>query len=94
VARVKKAQQEGRTIMFVVEAGFYLLPMLVRSYAPLGQTPVLRVPLTRAHLSAIGGITPQGWIYVHMQESAYRAEQVVAFLRLLRRKIRGKLLVI
>ena len=68
--------------------------MLVRTYEPVRQTPVLRVPLTRDHLSAIGGITPQGRIYMQMQESAYRAEHVVVFLRLLLRKIRGKLLVI
>jgi transposase len=68
--------------------------MLVRTYAPVGQTPVLRVPLTRDHLSAIGGITPQGRIYMQMQEQAYKAEQVVEFLRLLLRKVAGKLLVI
>ena len=68
--------------------------MRVRTYAPVGQTPVLRVPLTRDHLSAIGGITPQGRMYMQMQESAYRAEDVVRFLRLLLRKISGKLLVI
>jgi transposase len=68
--------------------------MRVRTYAPVGQTPVLRVPLTRDHLSAIGGITPEGWMYMQMQESAYRAEDVVRFLRLLLRKISGKLLVI
>ena len=68
--------------------------MLVRTYAPVGQTPVLRVPLTRDHLSAIGGLTPQGRMFMQMQERAYRAEDVVAFLRLLLRKIPGKLLVI
>jgi len=68
--------------------------MCVRTYAPVGQTPVLRVPLTRDHLSAIGGITPQGRIFMQMQERAYCAEDVVAFLRLLLRKIPGKLLVI
>jgi transposase len=68
--------------------------MLVRTYAPVGQTPVLRVPLTRDHLSAIGGITPEGRISMQMQEAAYRAEHVVAFLRLLLRKSSGKLLVI
>jgi len=78
----------------VDEAGFYLLPMCVRTYAPVGQTPVLRVPLTRDHLSAIGAITPQGQIFMQMQERAYCAEDVVAFLRLLLRKIPGKLLVI
>ena len=76
------------------EAGFYLLPMCVRTYAPVGQTPVLHVPLSRDHLSAIGGITPQGRIFMQMQERAYCAEDVVAFLRLLLRKIPGKLLVI
>jgi transposase len=68
--------------------------MLVRTYAPVGQTPIVRVPLTRDHLSAIGGITPQGRIFMQTQERAYRAEDVVAFLRLLLRKIPGKLLVI
>ena len=68
--------------------------MLVRTSAPVGQTPILRVPLTRDHLSAIGGIPPQGRIFMQTQERAYRAEDVVAFLRLLLRKIPGKLLVI
>ncbi len=68
--------------------------MLVRTYAPLGQTPVLRIPLTRDHLSAIGGITPEGRMFMQMQERAYCAQDVVAFLRLLLRKIPGKLLVI
>ena len=45
----KKAEQEGRTIVFVDESGFYLLPMAVRTYAPVGQTPVLKVKLTRDH---------------------------------------------
>lgn len=68
--------------------------MRVRTYAPVGQTPVLRVRLTRDHLSAIGGITPEGRLYMQMQESAYRAEDVIRFLRLLLRKISGPLLVI
>src|SRR6266705_3578265 len=90
----KKAEAEGRTIIFVDEAGFYLLPLLVRTYAPIGQTPVLKVKLTRDHLSAIGGITPEGKMYMQMQDRAYCAEQVVAFLKMLLRKIPGKLLVI
>ena len=44
--------------------------MLVRTYAPVGQTPILRVPLTRDHLSAIGGITPQGRLFMQTQERA------------------------
>jgi transposase len=91
---LKKAQEEGRTIIFVDEAGFYLLPMLVRTYAPVGQTPILRVPLTRDHLSAIGGIIPNGRIFMQMQERSYRGEHMVEFLQMLLRKIAGQLLVI
>ena len=68
--------------------------MAVRTYALRGHTPVLRVKLTRDHLSAIRGITQQGRIFMQMQERAYKAEDVVRFVRVLLRKISGKLLVI
>jgi transposase len=68
--------------------------MAVRTWAPCGQTPVLRVPLTRDHLAAISGITPDGRLFMQTQDHAYRAPDVVRFLRLLLRKVRGKLLVI
>jgi transposase len=95
VARArKKAVAEGRTIVWVDQSGFYLLPMAVRTWAPCGQTPLLRVPLTRDHLSAISGITPDGRLFMQTQDHAYRSPDVVRFLRVLLRKIRGKLLVI
>jgi len=43
----KKARDEGRTIVWIDEAAFYLLPACVRTWAPRGRTPTLRVPLTR-----------------------------------------------
>jgi transposase len=89
----KKAEQEQRTIVFVDEAGFSLLPMIVRTYALRGQTPVLRVKLTRDHLSAIGGITPRGRLFLQMQERASKAEDVVRFVPMLLRTISGKLLI-
>ena len=90
----KKAAQEGRTIVFIDEAGFYLLPGVVRTYAPRGQTPILRVPLTRDHLSAISAITPQGKLFMMVQDTAFKGPTIVGFLRHLLRHIPGKLLVI
>jgi hypothetical protein len=90
----KKAAEEKRTIVWSDQSGFYLLPMAVRTYAPRGQTPVLRVKLTRDHLSAMSAITPDGRLFMQMQDHAYRAEDVVRFLQLLLRQIKGKLLVI
>lgn len=89
-----KARAEGRTILFVDEAGFYLLPFLARTYAPRGQTPVLCTPLTHDHLSVISAVTPAGRLLTHVQEEAFRGPAIVAFLRQLLRQIRGKLLVI
>src|SRR3712207_8501707 len=46
----KRALREGRTIVFCDQTGFYLLPIVVRTYAPVGKTPILREKLTRDHL--------------------------------------------
>lgn len=95
MARLKaNAQAEGRTVVFVDEAGFYLLPALVRTYAPQGQPPLLRVPLTRDHLSVISGLTLSGRLLVQVQERAFKGPDVVRFLAHLLRQLPGKLLVI
>ena len=90
----KKAEEEARTIVFVDESAFYLLPMAVRTYAPVGQTPILTVPLTRDHLSAIGGLTPDGRLFLQIQDHSYTSPDVMRFLQMLLRKIQGKLLII
>lgn len=90
----KKANEEGRTVVFVDETGFYLLPSVVRTYAPRGVTPVLSVPLTRDHISAIGAITLDGRVLLSTQDRSYRGPDGVRFLKQLLSHIVGKLLVI
>lgn len=80
--------------MFVDEAGFYLLPFVARTYAPVGQTPVLRAPLAYDHLSVISGVTAAGQLVTRVQNEAFRGPAIVDFLRQLLRQVRGKLLVI
>src|SRR5438552_10600954 len=81
-------------MVWVDEAGFYLLPIAVRTSSPSGQTPILRVPLTRDHLSSISGITPDGRLFLQVRPASYDAAAVVGFLRVLLRKIAGKIVVI
>ena len=50
--------------MFADQSGFYLLPMVVRTYAPVGKTPVLKENLTRDHLSVMSAITLEGKLYM------------------------------
>ena len=67
---------------------------MVRTYASRGQVPVLDVPLTRDHLSLIGGVTPTGRVLLQVREQALRGPDVVRFLQHLLRHIAGKLLVV
>jgi transposase len=68
--------------------------MAVLTWAPKGQTPVLAVPLTRDHLSAISGITLDGRLCLQVRQQSYDSQGVIRFLRVLLRKISGKLLII
>ena len=66
-----------------------------QTYAPRGQTPVLRVRLTREHLSVIGGVTPDRKLLLQVAaDRAMRSPDVVRFLRHLVTHLPGKLLVI
>ena len=68
--------------------------MAVGTWSPTGQTPVLRVARQRDHLSAISGVTADGRLFLQVRQATYDAQAVVAFLRVLLRKIRGKILII
>lgn len=70
-----------------------MLPAAVRTYAPEGETPVLRYRYWE-HLSVISAITPEGKLYTMKQEKAFDSSDIVRFLRHLLRHIDGKLLVI
>jgi transposase len=78
----------------VDQSGFYLLPTVVRTYAPVGQTPILHEHLTRDHLSVISAISLEGKLYMMEQERSFKSQDVVRFLRHLLGQIPGKLLII
>jgi len=90
----KGAQAQQQTIFFVDESGFYPLPSVVRTYAPVGHTPILREWWTRDHLSAIGAISPQAKLYFACQDRPINSEDVVAFLEHLLREVAGRLVII
>jgi len=65
----------------------------VRTGAPRGQTPVWEFNFSWARLSAIAGLTPRQF-YFQLHRGAIRAEEVVGFLRHLRRHLRGRKLLL
>lgn len=89
-----QARKERRGLVFVDESGFYLLPGVVKTYAPEGQTPVLREKLTRDHLSVMGGMTPQGKLYTLVRQESLSGWHSIEFLVHLGRVAGRRLLVI
>jgi len=80
--------------MFADQSGFYLLPATVRTYAPIGQTPVLYEQLSRDHLSVMSGVTLEGKLLMVEQDRAFKGPDVVRFLKHALRQVGGKLLII
>jgi transposase len=76
----ERAQRERRVLIFVDESGFYLLPGVVKTYAPKGLTPVVYEWQSRDHLSVMGGITLRGKVYTLVRQVALNGLHAVLFL--------------
>ena len=90
----QQARLERRTLVCVDESGFYLLPARVRSYAPRGQTPTLRVFHTRDHLSVMSAITAHGGLFTLVRHEPLTGVESVRFLKHLVAQLNHRLLVI
>jgi hypothetical protein len=81
----RRARRERRALVFDDESGFFLLPGVVKTYAPEGLTPILREKQSRDHLSVMGAMTPEGRVYTLVwQESLNRLHSVEFLLHLFR----------
>jgi transposase len=90
----RRARRERRLLVFEDESGFYLLPGLVKTYAPQGETPVIREKQTRDHLSVMGAMTLQGKVYTLVRQEALNGTHSIELLEHLQRVARDRLLVI
>lgn len=89
-----RARRERRSLVFVDESGFYLLPGLVRTYGPKGLTPVIYEWQTRDHLSVMGGLTLAGRMYTLVRPESLTGVHSVTFLEHLVRHVGSNVLVI
>jgi hypothetical protein len=81
-------------VVWVDESGFYLLPAVASTWAPVGQTPILRSKLSRERFSAISGITLEGGVHLMMKEGSFKGPDEVHFLHGLMEEIPSKVKVI
>src|SRR5437588_7499074 len=90
----RRARRERRALVFEDESGFYLLPGLVRTYAPEAHTPVIREKQTRDHLSVMSGMTAAGKVYTLVRQETLNGLHSVEFLVHLQNVAGPRLLVI
>ena len=90
------ATARGGHLVFVDEAGFLLEPLVRRTYAPRGNTPVHRIGNPHARISVIGAITVSlsnkavGLQYGMLDDNLnYQGPIVVQFLRFVRKRLSG-----
>ncbi len=88
----KNARRAGRSLVFWDETGFMLQPVCRRTWAPRGQTPLLRQWDRRDQLSAISALTVaprrrRYGLYWALQRQNIRSAAVLHFLRALRRHL-------
>jgi transposase len=77
---LKRARHERRRLIFVDESGFYLLPGVVKTYAPEANTPVIHEWQTRDHLSVMGAVTPDGKIFTMVRQESLNGLDTIEFL--------------
>ena len=90
----KGAESSGSTVIFVDEAGFYMLPCVVRTWSPIGETPALTTPCKYDHLSVAGALTVDGRVLTKVLDRSFTGEDCVDFLKHILRQVKGKVTVI
>lgn len=93
---MQKAEEKESYIVFVDETGFMLDPLVRRTWAPRGQTPVIRVTAPHERISAIGAMTIRrspvrfGFHFHLLPDNwNFQGRSVAAFLNDLRHRLRG-----
>ena len=93
----KGALRLGAHLVFVDEPGLMLRPTVARTWAPRGQTPVLRHSQRHDRISVISGVTVSPTrrrvgLYFQWHHHNVRDIEAVAFLRHLLRQLRGRII--
>jgi transposase len=95
----KKARRLKAHLAFADESGFQLTPTVRRTWAPRGQTPVIRHWDRRDRVSAISAVTVSPrrhrvGLYLHLYPNNLTNVEVAVFLRDLLRHLRGHVILI
>ncbi len=95
----KGAQRRGAWIVHLDESGFSQRPSIVRTWAPRGQTPILRMHFNWERLAVIGALAVAPDLsrvrtFLSFKPGGMDGSTVIAFLRSLRRHVHAPVLLV
>jgi transposase len=95
----KRAERLGAWLVFADESGFLLIPNVKRTWAPKGETPIVRYKLQHQKLSAISAlaVSPRRRriaLYLQIQRKAFKGLDVQRFLHYLLQQVRGPIILL
>ncbi len=76
----QQAHKERRTLVFIDEVGLYLLPGVVKTYAPRAHAPILHEWQTRDHLSVMGALSTEGRVWSLVRQTSLTGLETIEFL--------------
>jgi transposase len=95
----KIADEENRDILWIDESGFMLQPVVRRTWAPCGETPIHYSWDRHDRISACAGISvrsnfTQPQVFFELWMENIKAEQVVGYLKAIHQETQRKMVVI
>ena len=88
-------------LVFIDEAGFMLAPLVRRTWAPRGKTPIITVAEPHGRISVIGAMTISpsrrsfGFHYHLLQDNVnFHGDAVVSFVDQIHEKLRGSITIL
>ena len=95
----KRAKRLGAHLVFLDESGFLLIPNVKRTWAPKGQTPIVRHQIRNGKLSAMSAlsVSPRRKriaLYLQFRRGSLRGPAIEAFLSDLLKQVRGPIILL
>jgi transposase len=84
--RIQNWKKENRAILyFEDESGISLSPVIGKTWAPKGQTPIIRVTGKRGGILALSAISPSGHMRFRLEKRKINASVFIEFLEQIRK---------
>ena len=98
---LRDALKKGAYLVFIDESGFMLAPIVCRTFAPRGKTPVIKISDPHGRISVAGAITVSpvrkrlGVLYYLLPDNAnFHGDSIVQFLNEICRRISGPIILL